>query len=170
MPLSRYTRVTPRSTAESGFTIVELMVVLLIAAILMGISMYGVRSARKSGRHVAAVSTAQAYADAADRFAREHDGRYPAAPGGTVDWDGGANAQRGPKSDSLGTIRYYLRDVPEEVQDGRITIQQPGPASIQYQQTGGGTGFIMTVTIQDSTPCVVLGGAATSSVRACSRR
>lgn len=159
---------------ESAFTLVELLVVLLIAGILLSLSFYALGSARKSGRHIAAVAAANAYADAADRFAREHEGRYPAAPGARgpsgVDWDGGAQARRGPKSDVLGRVKYYLRTVPEAVQDGSVAFGRSGPARIDYRPSAGGTGFVMTVTVAGSTPCVITGGAATDARKACSKR
>lgn len=159
---------------ESGFSVVELIVVMFIVLVLMTIALYSIGSARSSGRHMSAVAAAQSYADAADRFAREHKGRYPAAPGQSgpagVDWEAGANAQKGPKSDVLGQLKYYLRGVPEAIQDGSVTFGAAGPARLDYQQTGGGSGYVIVVTIQGSTPCVINGGAANDPRRKCSSR
>lgn len=161
---------------ESALTLVEILVVLVIILILMSLGLYGVSSARRSGNTVMATSVAQAYADAADRFAREHDGFYPAAPGESgptgMDWEGGAGAARGPKSDTLGQRKFYLRSIPEAVQDERVVFGSGGSAiaRIEYVSTTNRRGYTLRVTVDDQPPCSITGGNAADSGRQCSRR
>lgn len=147
----------------------ELLVAMTIIAILMTAAMYGVRSARTSGSSIAAVTAAHAYADAADSFAREHDGRYPGAPG-SEDWAGGAEAAKGPMDEILGERRYYLRRIPEAVQGGSVSIGGSGAAAISYAPSP--QGYVITVSVADHAagPCVILGGTATSTLRTCTKR
>lgn len=179
MPLSRTEmHSTPDDIRrrESAFTLVEILVVLVILAIFVCLGLYGIGSARKSGNSLMAISVAQAYADAADRFAREHDGFYPAAPGesgpGGMDWEGGAGAAQGPKSDALGQRKFYLRSIPEAVQDKRVVIGSGGNAvaRIEYVPTPDRRGYTLRVTINDVPPCSITGGSAPDSGRQCSRR
>jgi prepilin-type N-terminal cleavage/methylation domain-containing protein len=161
-------------TGERGISLVEVLVVLLIVAILLTLAMYSVRSARRTGRLVATVSAAHAYADAADAFAREHDGRYPAAPGVSgpagIDWPGGADMRRGPQSEALGEEKYYLKRVPEAVQDGSVEIGSSGLARFSYAPTGGGTGYVITVQVDGQPACTISGGAAPVGTLPCSKR
>lgn len=161
---------------ESATTLVEILIVVLIMLILVCLGIYGVASSRRSGNTLMAISVAQAYADAADRFAREHDGFYPAAPGetgaGGMDWEGGAGAARGPKSDTLGQRKFYLRSIPEAVQDKRVVIGSRGSAvaRIEYLSTPNRRGYRIRVTITGQPPCTITGGSARDSGRQCSRR
>lgn len=139
---------------------------MLIVGVLASISLYAVRSARSSGNSALATSTANAYADAIDRFARDHDGRYPAAIGST-DWP---DAVRGPFARVLGEHRLYLRSIPESVQTGQVTIGGgAGDYRIDYRPQPGG--YLLEVTRRDQDPCVIVGGAASADGRTeCSRR
>jgi len=153
---------------------VEILVVMLIATILMGISIYGVRSARTSGRHLATVAVANNYATAAEKFARDHEGRFPNSPGaanadGSIDWDP-ADLEHGPKSDILGQRRFYLGSVPEGIQTKRVTIGGSGATRFDYASSGSGTGFVITVRVEGSAPCTIVGGDQAEVGKACSKR
>jgi type II secretory pathway pseudopilin PulG len=154
-----------RDGREGGIGLVEVLVALCIIGILMAVSIYSIHGARKSGRYLAAVAVAHAYANAADMFARDHDGRYPAAPG-SADWP---NAVRGPVAQQLGTMNRYLRSVPESVQSGQVGVHA-GATRITYENVGG-TGYRIQVTAPGDTPCALTGGSATiGTMRACSTR
>lgn len=160
-------------TSERGLSLVELLVVMLIIAILMAIGFSSVNSARSTGRMLAAMSAAESYGNAIDQFARDHRGRYPLGPG-SADWptDGPHRAGGGPAADVLGSHRYYLRMVPEAVQDATITFSGSGPARLSYRQLGGGAGYELTLTVDGRAPCAVRGGdtAGASSANECGRR
>ncbi len=151
---------------------VELLVVMVIAAILMAVGIASVHTSRATGRTLGALSTAHAYANAIDLFARDHRGRYPAAPG-SADWPTGGKfgAGGGPAADVLGDRRYYLRAVPESVQNDSVTFSSTGPARLSYRQVAGGAGYELTLTVDGRPPCVVRGGdAGTASAPECGRR
>ena len=152
---------------EAAFGLLELVVVMVIVAILMSIGLYSLRSAEKSGTTAAAVAAAHAYADAAEAFAREHDGRYPEAIG-SDDWPGGKETQRGPRAAVLGEERTYLRTVPEAIQDGRITIGSGTSSLVRYVPAD--PGYTFEIRVPHTKPCAVTGGGATSTLRSCSRR
>lgn len=161
-----------RARRESGITLIEIIVVLVLIAIMMGVAIFSIRSSRNAGSALAAIAAAQAYADAADSFARDHDGRYPGAHGST-DWPGGAAAARGPFDDALGERRFYLKQVPEAVQDQRIGVGAPvrtGQPYFAYAQTGGGTGYRITLHVPGRPTCVINGGATPDTGARCSRR
>lgn len=154
-------------------SMVELIVVMLIIAILATLATMSVGSARGTGRMLSTMAAAHAYGNAIDRFARDHHGRYPAGPG-SADWPttGSHGAGRGPAADVLGSMRYYLRSVPESVQDGSVTFGPSGPARLSYSQLRGGAAYELVVTVDGRPPCAIRGGAAGagSGIRECGRR
>ncbi|MCW2928034.1 MAG: hypothetical protein JWM86_2002 [Thermoleophilia bacterium] len=154
---------------EHGLTLVEVLVVMVIIAVLSGISVASIQSSRASGRLSATTTSGFAYANAIDEFARDHNGRYPAGVG-TADW--ARAAERGPVSTQLGGDAHpYLRSVPEPVQDGRVSFDAAGPARLQYRSVSGGRGYELIVTVQDRDPCAIRGGeSAGTTPRTCARR
>jgi type II secretory pathway pseudopilin PulG len=151
---------------------VELLVVVIIIAILLGLAFSAVRSSRATGRTLGSLSAAHAYGNAIDQFARDHRGRYPRAPG-SPDWptNGPNGTGGGPAADVLGQRRYYLRSVPESIQDGTVTFGSGGPARLSYRQVGGGKGYELTLTVDGRPPCVVRGGdVGGSAANECGRR
>ena len=104
---------------EHAFTLVEIIVVLVIVAILASLAVMSLGSSRSTGQTFNAVAAANAYANAADRFARDHNGRYPRAPGDPVDWP---NVKKGPSASVLGESRHYLPRIPESIQDGSVVL------------------------------------------------
>ncbi len=165
------TRVGTRR-AESGVSLVEIVAVVLITAILLSLSWNAVRSSRATGRTLSALAAAHAYGNAIDLFARDHKGRYPAGPG-TADWptNGPNGVGGGPAADVLGQRRYYLRSLPEAIENGSVTFNGSGGARLSYRQVGGGDGYELMLTIEGRPPCVVRGGdAGPPSANACGRR
>lgn len=156
---------------ERAIGLVEVLVVLLITGILIGLGVWSITSARSAGRTVGTMTAAHAYGDAIERFARDHRGRFPGAPG-TADWPGGADARRGPAANVLGTKRYFLRSIPESVQDGSVAFNGAGPATLRYRQLNGGSGYELIVSVTNRPPCAVRGGNTTgaSPMNECGRR
>ncbi len=144
---------------------------MIIIAILAGIAMWSIRSSRNTGRYLAAVSAAQAYASGIEDFARDHHGRYPGVPG-TPDWPGTRGGERGPAANVLGQQRYYLRAVPEPIQDGSIRFGPSGDGRITYRLLAGGTGYELRINVAGRKPCVLRGGKTTGAPTAlkCTRR
>lgn len=155
--------------SEHAIGLVEIVVVLLIIAITLSIGFNAIRSARQAGTLNAAVSTAQEYANAADRFRRDHDGRYPGAPG-SADWPS-AERDKGPKaSNNLLGAQTYLKQVPEAVQSGTISIESSPTAAAWLEYRPRGSGFEITVRFQSGRdPCSIVGGGATASNPVCSK-
>lgn len=141
---------------------VELLVVMLVLAIIGALAIASVTSARKTGQRSAAVSAAQAYADAVDRFALDHDGRFPKPPG-TEDWPDRTKAT-GPVAGPASGGRTYMRRAPEAMESGNLILNHPQgtAAGVDYEQADAGSGYRITVRIPDRPTCVVIGGSATA--------
>lgn len=162
---------------SGGFTLIEILVVMVIVAILMALAVWGIAGSRASGRWVGATTAAQAYADAADDFARDHNGRYPAGPG-SGDWPSSPASEliRGPRAAALGTRGTYLRRVPESIQDRSITIGSTPSSMLRYvQMADGGTpgsGYRIEIRVLGRPACAVYGGqsAPVPGLRRCSER
>ena len=150
---------------------IELLVVMLIVAILGSAAIWSVASSRASGRYLATVSATHAYAASVEDFARDHHGRFPGAPG-TSDWPGSRGGERGPAANVLGQHKYYLRAIPEPVQDGSVRFGNSGDARITYRLLAGGRGYEFSVRVKGRETCVVRGGQTTGAAPAlkCSRR
>ncbi len=118
---------------EGGFSLVELMVVMLIIAIISGVAFMSVRGARTSGGRAEAVGAATRYADAIDRFQQEHGRRLPVI--GTPTWP---TAVAGPvhrlvMGAAAPVVRPYLKGGgPPEI------MSKGGPAGAKIMQATGG--------------------------------
>lgn len=122
--------------AERGFTVIELLVVMLIIAALMAIVIPKLTGARESGRTASVLAAAQSYAEAVDGFALDHTGRVPVL--GSADWP---VADRGPLQPipmaGSGTLPSYLgRTVPEQVSGSSVDIVSASPAGQAAPATG----------------------------------
>lgn len=115
---------TPHDSS-AAFTLVEVLVVMLIVAIMIGIGMVGLSSTRKSSNSVNAMSAASAYVDAIAGFQLAHGGRAPQM--GSADWPTGSTAQRnaGPINAGNGK-KPYIRSVPESVSSGAVVVAPRG--------------------------------------------
>lgn len=102
----RVGRAIPR-VSEAGFTLVELMVVLVIVCILIGVSIPMFNGARQSSNIKAVVSSSAVYRAAIAQFRLDHANRVPIL--GSPDWPAATDDERrlGPR-DMLG--RPYLRN------------------------------------------------------------
>lgn len=125
----------PRRAVESGFSLVELIVVLLIAGILMGAFAMSGRGTKDSAAVQLGVATAKSYNDAVSNFVTDHGGRTPKFD--TIDWpetpmvagrSGGAATvsklppySRGPVNPSASDHPYIAR-VPDDAATGELVV------------------------------------------------
>jgi prepilin-type N-terminal cleavage/methylation domain-containing protein len=110
-------------SAERGFTLVEIIVVLVIVAILMAIILPSFGGAKHTSDHQMLVTAAQDYADAVESFRLDHDGLVPQT---SADWPAdAARAVLGPV-DSITGKPYMHRGAPTGVTDPNsisVTVQ-----------------------------------------------
>lgn len=164
-------------TNEGGFSVIELAVVCLIVMILIAVTIFSVSSSRAGGQMMAARAAAQAYANAADDFARDHQGRYPGALG-SDDWPKVQGSfENGPVASVLasGAGRKYLRRVPEAVQSDQLEVAAVGTmaqdgAIMTYRPAAQGRGYIIQLQVPGREPCQIYGGSATGTIRNCAPR
>jgi type IV pilus assembly protein PilA len=132
--------VGPRARSQAGFTLVEILVVMLILALLAAIAIPAFFSQRDKARDAEAkvqVRTAQA---AIETYSTDHDGSYAGAT-----------------TTALEQIEPSLRDVPT----GKLTVQPMG-ASGKYRvavESGTGNEFTIRRETDDSAsyPCTSRG-------------
>lgn len=107
-------RLRMRTAEESGFTLVELLVVMLILGLLAGIGIPAFLSQREKARDVDAKQAAGTAAIAAETIGSENDGNYDGANGVTVD---------------------NLRRVETSLQDANLTVVDAGPKNYTIRVT-----------------------------------
>jgi type II secretory pathway pseudopilin PulG len=116
---------------------VELVVVVAIVGILLSLAVVGFRSTRENGQHAAVRSAMVEYADAAQQFALEHDGRMPRPD--TADWPGGAAWLAGP-------VRHELRTEPVPYAPSLVRMRAIEQGLLVASGTGGGGRPVSPVT------------------------
>lgn len=162
-------RVTRTSAdASDGFTLIEIIVVLVITSIMMGGVAFMWASGRRAGNGAIGVSTAVVYQQAIEQFASDHGGRVPTAIGGQ-DWPGAADAKLGPKSPLARHGGYYLRGVPESVTTGLITVgSRTGSATtwLEYRPSGSNSYALIVHGDQPAHDCA-LGNQTPSGMMTC---
>ena len=154
-----------RTARERAVTMMELLAVLVIVAILMALGVWAVGSARSSGEVTAGVAVANAYGNAIDQFARDHSGRFPDGPG-SAEWP---EAAAGPRDDSLGVDKGYLRSVPQAVTSGQVSFHGSSDAEIEltYERTGDGYALVIA---QDGEELCAVGAGNLGGREPCSNR
>ncbi|MCW2956249.1 MAG: hypothetical protein JWO69_1118 [Thermoleophilia bacterium] len=116
-------------TSEQGFSLVELIVVMVIVAILAAITMMSFGSSKDAANRGKVVAVAQSYDQAIASFALDHTGRMPVP--GSRDWP---TVTRGPVEPSItvgGAQQPYMRTIPEAVGDGVVAVQTTRPTAGQ---------------------------------------
>lgn len=109
---------------QDGFTLVELVIVLVILGILMGIAIPQFLGSKKTALRREAAAAGATYRNAITSYQRQNMGRSPQAPG-SADWTIPA---KGPINRTDPTNPSYLANgVPTAVQGGRIAVLA-GPA------------------------------------------
>ncbi|MBC7644368.1 MAG: prepilin-type N-terminal cleavage/methylation domain-containing protein [Thermoleophilia bacterium] len=152
---------------EDGFTLVELLVVLVIIAILMAVAVMSFTGAKKTSYHRNAIAAAESYRDAVDAYMADNGNVAPAL--GSAAWSA---ASAGPV-DALVQNKPYIRTTPEAISDGNVSIGAPGGraapgtrAFIAYTSSGSTYSFrVSAVAVGTSTPlatgpaCVITNAA-----------
>lgn len=152
--------------AERGFGVVELVVVLLIIAIVLGLLITTFRGSKRTSSYKVAQAAASNYVDAIEAYMADN-GQTPPTVGSTA-WPATPRSEflRGPVDALLrtpnGTAKPYLRTVPEAVSSGRVdfltTGAVPAPnaqATITYSTTASAyTLLVRAIAISDEPPLV----------------
>lgn len=166
---------TSADERESGFTLVEILVVLVIGLILAGLLMHSFRGSKKTTWHKAAVASASAYGEAIEAYMADNGQRAPDLP--SPQWP---SAKAGPVDPMLlraGSPRPYLpKGVPEPVGDGVVGI---GPATaslptnvrayIGYSNLGNGQYQLRVQSTGDgpALDCVITNAVSPPPVKRC---
>lgn len=112
---------------ESGYSLVELLVVLLILGILLGMIISTFRGPKRAVYYKSAISATFLYADAVEAYMADNGQRAPSM----LDTSWARHAKygydRGPQ-DLMLVNTFYMRQVPELVQDGAIDLVPQGQA------------------------------------------
>lgn len=161
-----HTRTTPRARHQlarndSGFTLLEVIIVVVIVGILLGIFMVTMGSGRRAGAHSQAVAVAKTYQGAVEQFQSDHGGRVPKSVGDSEDWP---VAEEGPVLTWGSEKHPYLKNgPPEAVTDKTVGVDDAGVGSayIMYEATpAGDTPTSYTITVfsgkdKDKPSCVL---------------
>jgi prepilin-type N-terminal cleavage/methylation domain-containing protein len=106
--------------SDAGFTLIEILVVMIIIAILMAVSVPTFLGAKKTARRKEATATALAYKQAVSQFMLDHSNRVPSF-GVATDWPT-ATPNGGPVSMLTGTATPYMHPLPETVSDRKVDV------------------------------------------------
>jgi type IV fimbrial biogenesis protein FimT len=121
--------VTFEMKSKSGFTLVEMLVVLAIVVILLAIGIPGMRSLIASQRVRTAASNLQAYLNLTRAEALKRNANVTLSPNSSTDWTAGWHIV-----DGSGTTLYTTAAVPSIVIAGGSSTTLP--SSITYRGTG----------------------------------
>ncbi len=107
---------------EAGFTLIEMMVVLLIVVVLIALAVSSMRGAKRTGLFRASQAAAHSYAEAVESYMADN-GQTPPVLGGP-DWPAEPWTVRigGPRDPMLQNKRYLSSAAPEAVSDGRVDL------------------------------------------------
>ena len=116
---------------KGGFTLIETVMVLAIAGLILVVVFLAVGGAQRANRDTQRVNEAGQIAAAMEAYARDHDGAYPLAVGGTIV---GTTYFANIKDVSTG-------DVPKYSVDNVLRADQPEHFAAGYKC--GSTGIIL---------------------------
>lgn len=105
------------ASSESGFTVIEMLIVLVIVATLGTIAFLAIGSSKDQSRRTVVKVTGAAYAQAIDEYAQDHGGLVPRF--GSDDW---TDPSRGPEIVTPKGRKRYVRSMPDTVANGRVEI------------------------------------------------
>jgi prepilin-type N-terminal cleavage/methylation domain-containing protein len=121
---------TPRD--ESGFTLVELLIVMVIMAILLGVLISTFGGSKDAAGNEDAIVTAQSLQKAVEAFRIDREGRVPSD---ATDWPAAA---KGPVDATTGQP-YMRTPVADSVLGGQVVVKaSTGPAPGAVPSTLGG--------------------------------
>jgi len=128
-----FTSPTPRKRPpEQGFTLVEILIVMVIVAILMIAAIPAYNAAKRTARYKDTVAAASSYRQAISSFQLDNGNLVPRAAIVPAVWPAGATFPYGPKN-ILG--KYYMRSgAPSEV--AHKTLRVYGAAGTSSVTTG----------------------------------
>ncbi|MCW2955556.1 MAG: hypothetical protein JWO69_425 [Thermoleophilia bacterium] len=132
----------PHRAGADGFTLIEVIIVMVILAIMLTITIGAFRSGRDSSSTSKVVAAGTSYADAIEQFGTDARGRYPEGIG-SQDWP---VATEGPRSALARGNGRYLRSIPEAVQDKLVGVGAAGPdGHLLYVPRPDRTGYELRV-------------------------
>lgn len=147
--LTQHTNVQPCCTEQYGFTLTEVIVVMVVMAILMAAALSSFRGPKESANRKMLSSAAQTYATAIDGFKRDHASRAPVVSGGpaadrTVDWSSNTpgSLKNGPMDSDIDPITekralYIKGGLPDAVSANRVVIRSADyPAKLEGNTVG----------------------------------
>lgn len=141
-PAANHAVGTRSCSSESGFSLVEIVVVLVILAIIAGFALSVLMSPAKAAKQREALTAVHAYADAVRIFEKDHGGRPPSwttsATNPVLDWP--ADRKKGPVRDD-GTT-YMEGGIPESIGKGTVTWDSGSSTlrwRLQYEELRAGT-------------------------------
>ncbi len=132
-----------RNRREAGFSLIEILVVMIIITIMMSIVVVTFSKSRKTAEYKSAIAAANQYRDALEAFRSDHGNEFPKIGPTETEWPGNPAAPtktdttpiktahkrflRGPRNELLEDNmspadgkRPYMRRIPEPVQSGLI--------------------------------------------------
>ncbi len=141
---------------EGGFSLIELIIVMLILGVLGTIAFQKFGGARATSDRAVVSSAAQSYVEVIEAFALDHAGRVPIA--GSADWPA-ANLSGGPLKPSpdatAATMTYIGRGVPEAISGGTVALVSAAVTPGGTPPADGGKGVVRYVAGPITAPATV---------------